>query len=281
MAGHSFLLSSTHQLRQVLFDELALQEKCQRSLSKTASQKFTSTSEHVLIQLQDVHPLPGLILEYRHFAKTKSTYIDGILPYISDKGILRPFWIHTGTATGRLVSINPNIQAFPKQPINLGIVKPSFIAGKDDTGVEIFIREAVESRKDYSFLSADFKSIELRVLAHFSSDSGLLKVLHESDHHNDVFISLACYWLHVKVDQVTNAEREKTKRVVYAVVYGVGKDKLADILNIHPSHAKELMDSFLAVSRGSNVYPEHHSNLQETRLCHNIDEQKALLPQYQ
>ncbi|XP_064400581.1 DNA polymerase nu-like isoform X2 [Halichondria panicea] len=260
-AGHKFSINSTAQLREVLFEELHLDSLYGRTLSKTQVNKVKSTSESVLNQLKELHPLPGLVLEYRQLCKINATYIAGVLPYIS-RDTLKASWQHTGTATGRLVSCNPNIQAFPKQSINLGVVKKSFIVGKEPEEVTIDIRETVESRPGFTFIAADFKSIELRLVAHFSKDDLLLSILN-SNATPDVFVHLASEWLGVAVDAVSPVHRERTKRVVYAVVYGVGKERLAEILNVEPSYAKDLTSSFLSKFPGVRNFI--HKTIEECR----------------
>jgi DNA polymerase nu len=195
VAKRTFSINSTLQLRQVLFDELQLDKKCSKKLSKTHVLKHKSTSEAVLIQLQDLHPLPGLVLEYRQLCKIKATYITGILPYISE-GVLHPCWQHTGAATGRLVSCSPNIQAFPKQAIDLGAVNKQFIVGKEEERQSVEVREAVVSRVGHSFVATDFRSIELRLLAHLSGDPALISILTTQPQSTspDVFMHLAAQW---------------------------------------------------------------------------------------
>lgn len=127
------------------------------------------------------------------------------------------------------------------------MVADQHIIGKEAEEVKIDIREAVKSRSGFTFLAADFRSIELRLLAHLCEDPKLMSFLANQQHSQyDVFIQLASEWLALRVEDVAQAEREKAKRVVYAVVYGVGKERLGEILGVDASHAKELMTSFLA-----------------------------------
>ncbi|CAI8031631.1 DNA polymerase nu [Geodia barretti] len=263
-AKRVFSINSTQQLRKVLFDDLQLDKQCAKKLSKTNILKHKSTSESVLHQLQDLHPLPRLVLEYRQLCKMKATYITGLLPFISE-GVLHPCWQHTGAATGRLVSCSPNIQAFPKQPILLGTVK-THVVGKEGEKQSVEVRGAVVSRDGYMFVSTDFRSIELRLLAHLSGDPVLISALTTQPQHTsscDVFAHLAAQWLDKSIENVTGGDRERAKRVVYAIVYGVGKDKLAEILGVSPNAAKELMTSFL--SRFSQVKSYMQRMINEAR----------------
>ncbi|CAH1258668.1 POLN [Branchiostoma lanceolatum] len=245
-AGHRFLLSSHVQLRTVLFDELHLDERCENreKLARTSVNNLKSTSESVLVQLQGLHPLPKLVLEYRKLEKMKSTYVDGILACIKE-GKLIATWDHTSAATGRLTSANPNIQSVPKQPLEIVETshKQASEGGKHET-TTLRAREPYIAREGCSFLAADFQSIEFRLLAHFSKDPSLLKVF-QGDGTKDVFVELASQWMNVPPGSVQTAERERTKRVVYSIMYGVGPEKLATYLNVSAAEAKGFISSFL------------------------------------
>ncbi|XP_078587520.1 uncharacterized protein LOC144868784 isoform X2 [Branchiostoma floridae x Branchiostoma japonicum] len=245
-AGHRFLLSSHVQLRTVLFDELHLDERCdnRQKLARTSVNNLKSTSESVLVQLQDLHPLPKLVLEYRKLEKMKSTYVDGILACIKE-GKLTATWDHTSAATGRLTSANPNIQSVPKQPLEIveSSHKQPAEGGKHET-TTLCAREPYVAREGCSFLSADFQSIEFRLLAHFSKDPSLLKVF-QGDDVKDVFMELTSQWMNVPLGSVQTADRERTKRVVYSIMYGVGPEKLATYLNVSAAEAKGFISSFL------------------------------------
>eukprot|EP00117_Sycon_ciliatum_P031965 scpid99500/ scgid3563/ DNA polymerase nu len=146
-----YLVSTTLSYNfQVLYDELKLDQKCSKRLARTQAGHMKSTAEKVLQQLEEHHSLPGLILEYRHLTKVKSTYIDGLFPHV-EKGIVRSCWIHDGTATGRLTSVNPNIQNIPKTEIQLKRSKPSV---NDVCPVSVHPRDVFVSSPGWSFLSA-------------------------------------------------------------------------------------------------------------------------------
>eukprot|EP00117_Sycon_ciliatum_P042499 scpid100931/ scgid3563/ DNA polymerase nu len=128
-----YLVSTTLSYNfQVLYDELKLDQKCSKRLARTQAGHMKSTAEKVLQQLEEHHSLPGLILEYRH-------------------GIVRSCWIHDGTATGRLTSVNPNIQNIPKTEIQLKRSKPSV---NDVCPVSVHPRDVFVSSPGWSFLSA-------------------------------------------------------------------------------------------------------------------------------
>ncbi|XP_059577487.1 HAUS augmin-like complex subunit 3 isoform X8 [Alligator mississippiensis] len=173
--------------------------------------------------------------------KIKSTYVDGLLSCMK-KGFLSSTWNQTGTVTGRLSAKHPNIQGISKHPIQ--IIKKQYIKGKDSEIVTISPRAMFVSAKGCTFLAADFSQIELRILAHLSCDPELLKLFQEPE-SSDVFTVLASQWKGIPSEQVKHADREQTKRIVYSVIYGAGKDRLAGCLGITPPEASRFIESFL------------------------------------
>uniref|UniRef100_A0A8C6YR85 DNA-directed DNA polymerase n=1 Tax=Nothoprocta perdicaria TaxID=30464 RepID=A0A8C6YR85_NOTPE len=186
VAGEQFLVTSSAQLREVLFEKLKLHTLCEK-IPKTEIQQVESTSEAVLNKLQDLHPLPKIILEYRQVHKIKSTYVDGLLTCMK-KGFISSTWNQTGTATGRLSAKHPNIQAISKHPVR--IKKKQYVKGKEEEIITISPRTFFVSNTGYTFLAADFSHIELRILADLTSDPELLKLFQEPE-TTDIFATLA------------------------------------------------------------------------------------------
>ncbi|XP_068831094.1 DNA polymerase nu [Capricornis sumatraensis] len=241
VAGERFLITSNHQLREILFGKLRLHLLCpQDTLPTTGLRRLPSTSEAVLNALQDLHPLPKIILEYRQVHKLKSTFVDGLLACM-EKGAVSSTWNQTGTVSGRLSAKHPNIQGISKHPIQ--ITKPQNFKGDEDE-LSISPRTAFVSSEGHTFLAADFSQIELRILAHLSGDPELLKLFQESE-RDDVFSTLTSQWKDISPECVTHADREQTKKVVYAVVYGAGKDRLAACLGVPVQEAARFLESFL------------------------------------
>ncbi|NXR00252.1 DPOLN polymerase, partial [Sagittarius serpentarius] len=240
VAGERFLLTSSSQLREVLFEKLKLHELCEK-VHRTEIQQLVSTSEVVLNKLQDLHPLPKIILEYRQVHKMKSTYVDGLRTCMR-KGFISSTWNQTGTVTGRLSAKHPNIQGVSKHPIR--ITMKQYIKGKEEEIVTISPRTLFVSKKGYTFLAADFSHIELRILADLSSEPELLKLFQEPE-TTDIFSTLASQWKGIPSEQVKHADREQAKRVVYSVVYGAGKERLAGCLGITPLQASQFIESFM------------------------------------
>ncbi|XP_023601189.1 DNA polymerase nu, partial [Myotis lucifugus] len=187
-----------------------------------AGEQFLITSSDQLRELtalQALHPLPKIILEYRQVHKIKSTFVDGLLACVKE-GAISSTWNQTGTVTGRLSAKHPNIQGISKHPVQ--ITKPRNYKGKEEAALTISPRTMLVSARGHTFLAADFAQIELRILAHLSGDPELLKLFQEPE-SDDVFSTLTSQWKDIPAERVTHTDREQTKRVVYAVVYGAGR----------------------------------------------------------
>uniref|UniRef100_A0A8B9PEG4 DNA polymerase nu n=1 Tax=Apteryx owenii TaxID=8824 RepID=A0A8B9PEG4_APTOW len=201
-------------------------KELEQEAHQVAGERFLVTSSSQLRELnklQDLHPLPKIILEYR-------------------QGFISSTWNQTGTATGRLSAKHPNIQGVSKHPVR--IIKKQYIKGKEEEIVTISPRTLFVSSKGYTFLAADFSHIELRILADLSSDPELLKLFQEPE-TTDIFTTLASQWKGIPNEQVKRADREQAKRMVYSVVYGAGKERLAECLGITPLQASHFIDSFM------------------------------------
>ncbi|XP_076737837.1 DNA polymerase nu isoform X6 [Maylandia zebra] len=245
-AGQIFLLTSNTQLRTILFEKLRLHERCEnKKLPKTIGKQQQSTSEAALLQLQDLHPLPKIILDYRQVRKIKSTFIDGILSCMMSKSYISSTWHQTSVVTGRISAKHPNFQALPRQPLQ--ITKKQYIQGKEDEVVTVHPRAMFIPQEGCTFLAADFCQVELRLLAHLSSDPELLRIF--TNPQADVFTMLASQWKGLSEKEVTSEDREHAKRVVYSVVYGAGRERLSGILGVSSEQASQFQDRFLQTYR--------------------------------
>uniref|UniRef100_A0A8C6YR86 DNA polymerase nu n=1 Tax=Nothoprocta perdicaria TaxID=30464 RepID=A0A8C6YR86_NOTPE len=206
-------------------------KELEQEAHQVAGEQFLVTSsaqlrEFVILQLnklQDLHPLPKIILEYR-------------------QGFISSTWNQTGTATGRLSAKHPNIQAISKHPVR--IKKKQYVKGKEEEIITISPRTFFVSNTGYTFLAADFSHIELRILADLTSDPELLKLFQEPE-TTDIFATLASQWKGIPSEQVKQADREQAKRMVYSVVYGAGKERLAECLGTTSLQASHFIDSFM------------------------------------
>ncbi len=233
IAGHEFNISSPKQLGIVLFDEMALGKG---KKNKTGY----STSVEVLESLRDVNPIIPLILEYRKYSKLLSTYVDGLANVIheTDNKVHTIFKQYL-TLTGRLSSVEPNIQNIPVRTEEGKIIRSAFIPTNSD-GV---------------LISADYSQIELRILASLSNCSAMLEAF---NHHIDLHSSTAARINGVALDEVTKTMRRNAKAVNFGIVYGMSDWGLAETLHISPKEAAEFIERYF------NIYPEIKAYLDNT-----------------
>ncbi|KAK5604739.1 hypothetical protein CRENBAI_011449 [Crenichthys baileyi] len=138
---------------KVLFEKLRLHELCEnKKLPKTISKQQQSTSEAALLQLQHLHPLPKIILEYRQVHKIKSTFVDGILSCVKSKNYVSSKWYQTSAVTGRISAKHPNFQALPRQPLQIS--KKQYIQGKEEDVVTVHPRDMFIPQEGWTFLAA-------------------------------------------------------------------------------------------------------------------------------
>jgi DNA polymerase-1 len=193
--GHKFNINSSHQLSQVLYEELKLPKP-----RKTKSGYTTEASS--LEELKGTHPIIELILQYRQLAKLKSTYTDAFCALVNPKtGRLHTSFNQTGTTTGRLSSSEPNLQNIPIR---------TELGGK--------IRQAIIAEPGWQLLSADYSQIDLRVLAHISQDPALIATFLRDE---DVHAATASRIFNVSQDKVTTEMRRVAKTVNFGVIYGM------------------------------------------------------------
>ncbi|CAK1595701.1 unnamed protein product [Parnassius mnemosyne] len=235
-AGKTFQINSAVQVRVILYDELKLDSKCNVKIRETICKGAKSTSEVMLRSLIHKHILPKLILEYRHLHKAHATFLSGIAQCVRG-GVVKPLWEQTAAATGRISCNSPNLQAVPKTPFSLTLFPRE---GAVDDAQTLNLRSLYVGRSGHYLLAADFKQMECRVFALAAADNSLLQALSSPD----LFRVLSAAWLNKPESEVTNEERERTKRVVYASMYGAGVNKLADVLGLGYEHALSVVTSF-------------------------------------
>lgn len=238
LAGQRFNINSPKQLGVVLFTHLGLPAPTKYGKGKT-----TSTAQDVLEQLAEKHDVPRLVLEYRHLSKLKSNYVDQ-LPLLAD-GDSR---VHTtfqaaATATGRLSSVNPNLQNIPI---------------RTELGREI--RAAFTAAPGNQLLSADYSQIELRLLAHFSEDPLLVRA-YQTD--QDIHTLTASEVFGVAAETMDKETRARAKAVNFGIVYGISPFGLATQLGIPQSEAKAYIERYFARYTGVQAFIE--KTLEQTR----------------
>ena len=222
LAGCTFNIGSPKQLGEILFEKL---EIAKGKKNKTGYK----TDVKVLEKLIDKHPIVEKILEYRNLAKLKSTYIEGLATYILDDGKIHTIYKQTLTRTGRLSSVDPNLQNIPV---------------REELGRKI--RKAFVPLND-CFLSADYSQIELRIMAHLSNCQSLINAfLNDEDIHTHV----ASEVFKVPEDAVTKNMRRCAKAVIFGIIYGISGFGLGENLHI----SKKEADMF--IERFHELYPE-------------------------
>ncbi|HYZ11524.1 MAG TPA: DNA polymerase I [Actinomycetota bacterium] len=218
-AGEEFNLNSPPQLRVVLYEKLKLVP------GKRTPKGQLSTDASVLEKMRDRHPIVDALLSYRELAKLKSTYLDA-LPQLVLAGRLHTTFNQVGAATGRLSSLNPNLQNIPV---------------RGETGRQI--RKAFVAAPGRVLVVADYSQIELRVLAHLSEDEALAEAF-ASD--TDIHAATAGKVFGLPPDQVDAELRRRAKVVNYGLAYGMSAYGLAQRLGIPPDEAQEFIDAYFA-----------------------------------
>lgn len=227
-AGHEFNVDSPKQLSEVLFNELGLTPK-----KKTRSGYSTNAS--VLKELTEEHELPGLMLEYREYAKIKSTYIDALPRMRAEDGRVHTSFNEMVTTTGRLSSSDPNLQNIPVRTDFGRQIRTCFVPlGEGEV-----------------FVSADYSQIELRLLAHLSGDEHLIASFNSGE---DFHASTASRVFGVPMDDVTPQMRSRAKAVNFGIVYGQQAYGLSQSLHIPFYEAKEMIDRYFEVHPGVRTY---------------------------
>jgi DNA polymerase-1 len=218
--GHEFNINSPKQLGDVLFNKLALPKPVKYGKGRTVS-----TAVDVLEGLALSHEAPRLVLEYRQLSKLKSTYVDALPALLnSSTGRLHTTFIQTGTATGRLASVNPNLQNIPVR-----------------TELGRQIRAAFIAEPGHVLIAADYSQIELRLLAHYSRDPLLVEAYRRGD---DIHTLTASQVFGVPPLMVNSEHRRQAKVVNFGIVYGLSPFGLSQNLGIEKSEAKRFIDAY-------------------------------------
>ncbi|MGA9063549.1 MAG: DNA polymerase I [Terracidiphilus sp.] len=238
LAGQRFNINSPKQLAVVLFTNLGLPAPPSRGKSKSVS-----TAQDVLEFLAEKHEAPRLVLEYRHLAKLKSNYVDA-LPLLADaESRVHTTFQAAATATGRLSSVNPNLQNIPV---------------RTELGREI--RAAFTAAPGTQLLSADYSQIELRLLAHFSGDPLLIRAYAEGI---DIHTLTASEVFGVPAETMDKETRNRAKAVNFGIVYGISAFGLAAQLGIPQAEAKAYIERYFARYQGVRAFIE--KTLDQTR----------------
>lgn len=218
LAEEEFNINSTKQLGIILFEKLGL-----KGARKTKT--GYSTDKEVLEGLESQHEIIPLLLEYRTLAKLKSTYVDSLASKIESDNRIHTTFMQTVTATGRLSSVEPNLQNIPIR---------QEIGGK--------IREFFTAKDEYMIIDADYSQIELRMLADISKDQTMIDAFNSNE---DIHTITASKVFNVRPEEVTPELRRRAKAVNFGIVYGISEYGLAKNINSSSKEAKEYIQMYL------------------------------------
>ena len=230
LAGEVFNLNSPKQLGVILFDKMKLPV-----VKKTKT--GYSTDVEVLEKLSEDYEIAEYILKYRSLNKLISTYLVGILDYIMEDDRVRTSYKQMITATGRLSSVDPNLQNIPVRTQEGKNIRKVFVADKNKV-----------------FIDADYSQIELRVLAHLSKD---LVMIDSFKNDLDIHYKTASEVFGVPIEEVTDNQRRSAKAVNFGIVYGISDYGLSKDLNITRNEARQYIDGYL------NTYPNIKNYMEE------------------
>ena len=219
--GKEFNLASPKQLGEVLFDDL----KIISNPKKTKSGQY-STSEEILSKLAKNHPVIADILHWRSLQKLLSTYVLALPKQVNPKTKrIHTVFNQTLTSTGRLSSLNPNLQNIPIRTSNGKLIRKAFTA----------------RNKDHVLVSADYSQIELRVIASLSNDEDMIKAFNNNE---DIHKSTASKVFNIDLENVTKEQRSHAKVVNFGIIYGVSAFGLSNQTDLSRSESKEIIDNY-------------------------------------
>jgi len=239
--GEEFNINSPQQLGNMLFDKMEIHKDIGIRRPKRTKTGQYSTSEQVL-ERYHAHPLPKTVLEYRKLAKLKNTYVDALPDLIHPKtGRVHTSFNQTIAATGRLSSVNPNLQNIPIR-----------------TEIGRQMRKAFKpAEKSKLIMSADYSQIELRIMAHLSGDQEMCSSF---EHDQDIHASTAAKVFNIDLSEVSQDQRRKAKEINFGIIYGMSKYGLSNRLEITVQEAEEFIFNYFA------TYPKIQDFMRNTIL---------------
>jgi len=227
LAGREFNINSPKQLGEVLFDDLAIPTK---KKTKTGY----STNADVLEGLAEDYEIVRFILEYRTLAKLKSTYCDGLIKQISSDGRIHTTFNQTETRTGRISSVEPNLQNIPVRT-ELGREMRKFFIAEDGM----------------TFIDADYSQIELRVLSDIANDQNMIDAFNSE---TDIHTTTASQVFKIPLDKVSSLMRSRAKAVNFGIVYGIGAFSLSKDIGVSRAEADKYIKDYLHHYSGVDEY---------------------------
>lgn len=220
ISGEEFNMNSPKQLGEILFEKMQLDPKAK----KTKTGQY-ATSEDVLQKLSSKHEIIKHILEYRTYQKLKSTYVDALPSQIDKKDSrVHTNFSQTTAATGRLASVNPNLQNIPIRTLRGQQIRGAFVSG--------------EGKK---IISADYSQIELRLIAEISGEDNMIKAFQDGE---DIHASTAAKLFKIPLEEVSKTQRSQAKTVNFGIIYGQGAFALAEQTGMSRTEAKQMIEAY-------------------------------------
>ena len=220
-AGEKFNISSPKQLGEVLFEKMQLS----KNPKKTKSGQY-STAEDILAELSKKHDFVKKILKFRSLSKLKNTYVDSLPEQVLKKTKrVHTEYLQTVASTGRLSSINPNLQNIPIRTERGKQIRKAFIP----------------KNKDYTILAADYSQIELRIIASISDEENMIMAFKNNE---DIHASTAAQVFDIDLKDVSKSQRSNAKTVNFGIIYGVSAFGLSNQTNLSRSESKDLIDTY-------------------------------------
>lgn len=219
ISGEEFNMNSPKQLGEVLFEKMQLDPKAK----KTKTGQY-ATSEDVLQKLATKHEIIQHILEYRTYQKLKSTYVDALPSQIDRDERVHTNFSQTTAATGRLASVNPNLQNIPIRTLRGQQIRGAFVSG--------------EGKK---IISADYSQIELRLIAEISGEDNMIKAFQDGE---DIHASTAAKLFKIPLEEVSKTQRSQAKTVNFGIIYGQGAFALAEQTGMSRTEAKQMIEAY-------------------------------------
>ena len=227
LAGAKFNISSPKQLGEILFDKLNLDHG-------KKNKKGFSTSIDILEKLKNEHPIINKIIDYRMLTKLYTTYVEGLKNYILEDNKIHTIYTQTLTRTGRLSSIEPNLQNIPIRNEYGKMIRKAFIPSKDSV-----------------ILSGDYSQVELRIMAHMANIDSLKEAF---TNNIDIHTKTAADIMKKDISEVTSSDRRIAKAVNFGIIYGISKYGLSENLGIKAYEAEEFINSYMDTYPGIKEY---------------------------
>ena len=226
LSGEEFNISSPKQLGEILFEKMKISDKPK----KTKTGQY-STSEEVLTEIASKNDVVKLVLEHRSISKLLNTYIDSLPKQLhKSTNRIHTEYVQTVASTGRLSSINPNLQNIPIRTSRGKEIRKAFIA----------------KNKDYFLMAADYSQIELRIIASLSDEENMINAFKNKE---DIHSSTAAAVFNVPINKVTKEQRSNAKVVNFGIIYGVSAFGLSNQTNLTRAESKVIIDNYY------NSYP--------------------------